>query len=259
MVDVFDEVEEELRQERYSALLKKWGPWVGGAAAAIVIGVGAYQFMEWSGNQRADAASEQYQAAAELYEAGNLMQADSQFQSLAESAPRGYETLALMRRADIALTQGNADEAARLFNRAGEISPEPLIRDLARYQAALAQFDELSYDDLANRLEPLTEGAAPVGLLARELMAAAALRDERWDEARQRYQLLSIALDLPEGMSRRVTQAVSYLNQNAPAAEPVEMTMDDAATADAVADTETLDAAASESAAQPAEQEEDGQ
>ena len=60
-------------------------------------------------------------------------------------------------------------------------------------------------------------------------------------------------------MSRRVTQAVSYLNQNAPAAEPVEMTMDDAATADAVADTETLDAAASESAAQPAEQEEDGQ
>ena len=139
------------------------------------------------------------------------------------------------------------------------LAKSALIRDLARYQAALAQFDELSYDDLANRLEPLTEGAAPVGLLARELMAAAALRDERWDEARQRYQLLSIALDLPEGMSRRVTQAVSYLNQNAPAAEPVEMTMDEAATADADAETESPDAAASEFAAQPAEQEEDGQ
>ena len=255
MVDVFDEVEEELRQERYSTLLRKWGPWVGGAAAAIVLGVGAYQFMEWSSKQRADAASEQYQAAAELYEAGNLVQADSQFQSLADSAPRGYETLALMRRADIALSQGNADEAARLFNRAGEISPEPLIRDLARYQAALAQFDELSYDDLANRLEPLTEGAAPVGLLARELMAAAALRDERWDEARQRYQLLSIALDMPEGMSRRVAQGVSYLNQHAPQAETVDMTTEPAVDAE----TASPDAAAPETAAQPAEQEEDGQ
>ena len=253
MVDVFDEVEEELRQERYNALLRKWGPWVGGAAAAIVLGVGAYQFMEWSSKQRADAASEQYQAAAELYEAGNLLQADSQFQALVESGPRGYETLALMRRAEIALSQGDAEEAARLFNRAGEISPEPLIRDLARYQAALAQFDQLSYDDLANRLEPLTEGSAPVGLLARELMAAAALRDQRWDEARQRYQLLSVALDLPQAMSQRVMQAQSYLDQRAPAAEPVDM---EAAPAEA---SEAVEPAPSEAAPQTAEQEEDGQ
>lgn len=244
MVDVFDEVEEELRQERYNALLKKWGPWVGGVAGAIVLGVGAYQFMEWSSKNRADAASDQYQAAAELYEAGNLAQADSQFQTLIESAPRGYETLALMRRGEIALSQGETEEAARLFNQAAELSPEPLIRDLARYQAALAQFDSLSYDDIANRLEPLTDGAAPVGLLARELMAAAALRDERWDEARQRYQLLSIALDLPEGMSQRVMQAQSYLNQNAPAPE---------------ASAEMSEQAPVDAAAEPAQLEEDGQ
>ncbi|WP_440957332.1 tetratricopeptide repeat protein [Oceanicaulis sp. LC35] len=257
MVDVFDEVEEELRQERYNDLLKKWGPWVGGVAGAIVLGVGAYQFMEWSTKQRADAASDQYQAAAELYEAGNLVQADSQFQALAENAPRGYETLALMRRAEIALSQGDTEQAARLFGQAGELSPEPMIRDLARYQAALAQFDSLSFDDLANRLEPLTEGAAPVGLLARELMAAAALRDERWDEARQRYQLLSIALDLPEGMSQRVMQAQSYINQNAPAAEPVEM----AAEPETIAETpaETTEQAPAETEAEPAQQEEDGQ
>lgn len=257
MVDVFDEVEEELRQERYKALLKQWGPWVGGGVAAIVLGVGAYQFIEWSTKQRADSASDAFQAAAELYEAGNVMQADSQFQALTESAPRGYETLALMRRGDIALSQGNRDEAARLFAQAAELSPEPMIRDLARYQAALAQFDALSYDDLANRLEPLTEGAAPVGLLARELMAAAALRDERWDEARQRYQLLSIALDMPEGMSQRVVEAQSYLNQRAPVAAPVEMTAQPAA--EPAADTQEPAQAPAETAGQTAEQEEDGQ
>ena len=45
MVDVFDEVEEELRQERYHALLRKWGPWVPGGAVTIVAGVAGYQIL----------------------------------------------------------------------------------------------------------------------------------------------------------------------------------------------------------------------
>ncbi|HCR94835.1 MAG TPA: hypothetical protein DIV98_07855 [Oceanicaulis sp.] len=84
-------------------------------------------------------------------------------------------------------------------------------------------------------------------------MAAAALRDQRWDEARQRYQLLSVALDLPQAMSQRVMQAQSYLDQRAPAAEPVDM---EAAPAEA---SEAVEPAPSEAAPQTAEQEEDGQ
>lgn len=228
MADAFDEVEEELRRERYQAMLRKWGPWVAGVAAAIVLGAAGYQYWTATSRQAADAASDAYQSAATLYEAGALNEADAAFASLAETGPRGYATLALMRRAAIAQAGGDTEEAARLFEAAGERSPDPLTRDIARYRAVLVMFDLLSLDDLNLRLEPLTRSESAVGPMARELMAAAALRDQRWDDARRRYDLLAIALDAPSGVQRRAREALAYIDQNAPAAIPAEPAEGDA-------------------------------
>lgn len=233
MADAFDEVEEELRRERYQAMLRKWGPWVAGVAAAIVLGAAGYQYWTATSRQAADAASDAYQAAATLYEADALNEADAAFASLADTGPRGYATLAMMRRAAIAQTAGDAEEAARLYEAAAERSPDPLTRDIARYRAVLAVFDVLSLDDLNLRLEPLTRSDSAVGPLARELMAAAALRDQRWDDARRRYELLTIALDAPAGVQRRAREALAFIEQNAPAAMAAEPAEADAPADDA--------------------------
>ncbi|MEQ8403506.1 MAG: tetratricopeptide repeat protein [Oceanicaulis sp.] len=218
MVDVFDEVEEELRRERYQAALRRFGPWVAGAAAAIVLGAAGYQYFDWSSGRTSAEASDRYQTAAEVLASGDLEAADTAFANLAEDGPRGYAALSLMRRGEIALQQGDAEEAARFFNAAAERSPEPLTRQLATYKAALAQFNVLSYDDVRVRLSPLTEGEAPFGPLARELIAAAAMRAERWEEAQSAYELLSVSLDAPPGVSRRAAEALTYIAQNAPEA-----------------------------------------
>lgn len=247
MVDVFDEVEEELRRERYQALLRSWGPWVGGAAAAIVIAVAGYQFWEWRSNASAAAASDQYMDAAAAIAEGDLNRADAAFEALAESGPRGYAALALLRQGEIALQRGELAEAGRLFELAAERAPEPTTRQLAQYKAALALFDTLSYDDLTLRLRPLTEGAAPFGALARELMAAAALRDERWNEARTTYDLLTVSLDAPPGVARRAAEALTYIRQNAPAPE-TPAAVETAAPAPDLADGAPQDSAADEPA-----------
>jgi hypothetical protein len=216
LVDVFDEVEEELRKERYQALLRQWGPWVGGAAAAIVIAVAGYQFLDWRTGATASAASDQYMDAAAALAEDDLQRAEDQFAQLAQSGPRGYAALALLRQGEIALQRGDADLAGRLFEQAAERAPERTTRQLAQYKAALARFDTLSYDDLTIRLNPLTEGDAPFGALARELMAAAALRDERWEEAQRAYDLLAVAIDAPPGVARRAGEALVFIRQNAP-------------------------------------------
>lgn len=218
MVDVFDEVEEELRRERYQSILRQWGPWVGGAAAAIIVAVSGYQIWDWRSGASAASASDAYMDAAAAFEEGDLARADALFGELAEDGPRGYAAVSLLRQGEIALQQGDGETAGRLFERAGERAPDPVTRQLAQYKAALARFDVLSYDDLTVRLDPLTQGAAPFGPLARELMAAAAVRDERWDEARSAYQLLSVAIDAPPGVSRRAAEALGFIRQNAPEA-----------------------------------------
>ena len=222
MVDVFDEVEEELRKERYQQLLRTWGPWVGLVAALIVVGVAAYQFLSHRSDVAAANASDRYFAASEAASGGDLTAADEAFAALAEEGPPGYAALALLRRAAIAQEQGDLEAAARLYEQAAERSPERLLADTARYKAALARFETLSYDDIQVRLAPLQQGAAPLGALARELIAAAALREERWDEARSAYRLLAVGLDGAPGVSRRAREALVYIAQNAPeeTAEP---------------------------------------
>lgn len=223
MVDVFDEVEEELRRERYNKAFRQWAPWVIGGAVAIVAGVAGYQYWTYQSNASAEAAADAYFTASELFEGGDLEAASAAFSAMAGEEAAGYATLSYMRLGEIALAQNDTEEAARYFEQAAARAPEPLTRQLAQYKAALALFEALSYDDISVRMTPLTEGDALFGVLARELMAMAAMRDERWDEARGHYQLLSVALDAPEGVARRSREALVYIAQNTPqaVAEPV--------------------------------------
>ncbi|TRO96611.1 tetratricopeptide repeat protein [Glycocaulis profundi] len=216
MVDVFDEVEEELRQERYKSLLKKWGPIVGAVALAIVLGVaGNEAWKAWSEGQ-AEEASERFYAARDALEGGDREGAEAGFAAMSEDGPRGYATLALMQRAAMAEEDGDFERAMQLYDEAVQRSPAALIRDLARYRSALAGFDVLSADDIRLRLEPLLTADPAQALLARELIGAAALRDERWDEARRQYQFIQSALDAPQGLRRRAAEALALINVRAP-------------------------------------------
>ena len=225
MVDVFDEVEEELRQDRYRALLREYGPWAGGIAVAIVLGVAGYQFWSWQTRSVSNAASDQFMVAASHLEAGQSVEADLAFAELAESGPRGYAVLALFNRAELALQRGDRDGAIAFLNEAAQRADEPLTRDTAVYRAAVMQFEDLSFDDINLRMQPLINEGSAYGVLARELVAAAAMRDGRWDDARSRYELLAISLDAPPGLAQRAAEALSYINQNAPEAD-VPMTED---------------------------------
>lgn len=50
MVDVFDEVEEQLRSDRYKSLALKSLPWVGALAAVAILGAGGW--MGWTSYQQ---------------------------------------------------------------------------------------------------------------------------------------------------------------------------------------------------------------
>lgn len=217
MVDIFDEVSEEMRKDDVRAFLKKYGPWAAAAVVSLVLSVAGYQFWTFQTKSVSNAASDQFMVAASNAAAGQLDAADEAFAQLADNGPNGYAVLALFNRADLALQRGDRDAAIGFFNEAAERSSEPLTRDTAIYEAAMLQFDDLSFDDLSLRLQSLTSSDSAYSVLARELVAAAALREERWDDARGRYQILTIALDAPPGVAQRAREALSYINQNAPA------------------------------------------
>ena len=240
MADVFDEVEQAQRQEMYKALLRRYGPWLLGVAILVIAFVASYQ--AWNGHKKniIHTASDQFVAAQNLIGSGETIQAELALEKLAESDSNGYQILALMNHGDLALKRGEISFAARLYERAGEVSSDPIIGDLARYKSILIQFDTISFDDLSIRVQTLIKNEGYYGVLARELIGLAAIREKRWDEARRTYDMLAIALDMPPGLRQRIQEAQSYILQNAPETVVSAVTASEPVNTDAITQNQVL-------------------
>lgn len=228
MADIFNEVEEELRKDKYQEWLRTYGPWVAGAAAAVILGVAGYEgWKAWSQNQK-ESASIAYSSAVESYDDARTAEAASAFEDLAANGPDGYAALALMRRGAMALENGDHDAAADFFEAAADRASDPIISDLAAIKAVWARFETYSADDLANRLSPLTGEGRPFRFLAHEAIGMSALQAGNYAAARQAFESIVYAIEAPQGVSARANAALAVTNQMDPR-RPAEAAPDEAA------------------------------
>jgi hypothetical protein len=195
VADIFHEVEEELRKDKYNELLRKWGPWALGAALAIVLGAAGWQGWAYLERQSAWSESDAYFAALDLIEAERYDDADLALQQLAEEASPGYAGLALMQRGELLLQNGDNAGAGYMFEQAADRFNVQSFADLARVKAAMALFDELSTDDLDNRLGETMQPERPYRLLAMEVVAAKAFDTGNLERARLEYDAIANDID----------------------------------------------------------------
>ncbi len=220
MVDVFEEVEDQIRTERYKSLVLKVLPWAIGAA--VIALAAALGYWAWTSNQtkQADKAAEQYVAALETAGKGDQAKAFTAFGEVAKSSDKTYAALALLMQGGIRQEEGKAAEAVKLYDQAAAATSEPLIADLARLKSALALLDTAPYKDIEGRLTPLLEEKRPYRLQAREALAFAKLLAGRTAEARTDFSGLSTVLGASEGMRQRAQAAMGLIDSGSAAALP---------------------------------------
>lgn len=195
MVDVFDEVEEQLRSERYRTLAVKSLPFVAAAVVAVVIGVGGY--WGWTSYQttQANKASEGYQSALETAQKQGPAAAFGRFKTVADGGAAGYKALALLQMGDIRLEENKTKEAVGYFDEAAKAAPNALLGDLARLKSAFALMDTAPYKDLESRLTPLAGEKSPYRVYAKEALAFAKLQAGDLKGARADFVILANSLD----------------------------------------------------------------
>jgi hypothetical protein len=176
VVDVFDEVEEQLRSERYRNLAVKSLPFVAAAVVAVVIGVGGYWGWTSYKSTQANKASEGYQAALVTAQKQGPASAFGQFKAVADGGAEGYKALALLQMGDIRLEENKTKEAVTYFDEAAKAAPNALMGDLARLKSAFALMDTAPYKDLESRLTPLAGEKSPYRVYAKEALAFASCR-----------------------------------------------------------------------------------
>jgi hypothetical protein len=195
VVDVFDEVEEQLRSDRYKSLALKSLPWVGALAVAAILGAGGW--MGWTSHQQnqTNKATEAYQAALTTGQKSGPVAAFPAFEAISKTGTPVYKALALLQMGGARLEQNKTAEAVAYFDQAAKLSPNPVLADLAGLNSALALIDTAPYKDVEARLTPLMGEKSPYRVQAKEALAFAKLRAGDLAGARGDFLVLSSSLD----------------------------------------------------------------
>jgi hypothetical protein len=212
VVDVFEEVEEQIRSDRYRALALKVLPWFIGAVVLILAAVGGWQgYRAWISNQSAKA-SETYAKGLEAQQAGRAGEAKVAWEALSKSGSPAYKSLALQHLGAIKLGDRDVPGAVALFDQAAKAAPDPLVGDAARLKSVYALLDTAPRADIEARLEPLLKEGRPFRMQAREAAAFTKLLAGDSAGARGDFVVVSLAPDAAEGARSRATAAIALID-----------------------------------------------
>jgi hypothetical protein len=209
--ELFDEVDEELRREQLRKLWEKYSVFIVGGALIVVAAVAGWRGYQYWQTQRAAQAGAAFEAAITLSEQNKHAEAQAAFEKLATEAPGGYRTLARLRAASEAAV-ADPQAAAKQFDAIGADSslPQP-EQDLAKTRAAALLLDTAPYEDIRQRLEPLTSAGRTFRHTARDLLAFSAWHGNDAAAARQWVELIMNDAETPSSIRSRAETLLSLL------------------------------------------------
>lgn len=210
MSDIFREVEEEVRRERYAQLWKKYGDVVIAAAALLILAAAGFQVWRYYDHRAREQASQQYQAAQALLDSNQADKAATAFAKLADSAPDGYAVLARLQNAGALEAAGNTKEAIALYKKVAA-GDDPLLAAVARLREAWALVETKPRLEIETLLAPLTDPTSEWRYSAREILAYADYRAGKSAAAQKEYETLAAETGAPIGVRQRANAMATFL------------------------------------------------
>lgn len=205
MSDIFDEIDEELKQDSVWQWWKKYSRIIVPVLVVLVLVVAGY--VAWDRYQQGvqESRAEAFAAAIEAREGGDLSGAADNLSALAaEGGVYGF--LAAVEQGETLAASGDLTGAVAAFETAASKRSEPVYRDLANLQAAMAEVGAEEYAAAISRLESLTAEGRPYRQSARELTGIAMISKGDTDEGVAYLNELREDEGLPGQMSQRIAQ-----------------------------------------------------
>ena len=219
MADIFREVDEDLRHERYLKLWRRWRYWLLGVGVAALGGAVAYVMLADAQESAREAEGRQFAAAVAGIEAGRGGEAADLLAALAADSETGYAALARLSEADARAGRGDISGAIFVYDQmAADSRLDPLYRDLGALLAAQRLVDRASAEEVNQRLAPLLTSQSPWRPLATELSAVAEMRAGNEGAARGLFAELVSDPAAPLGQRQRAAELLLSLGGDLEAA-----------------------------------------
>lgn len=204
---LFDEIEEDLRAERYAKLWKRYGKLVITGIVLLVASVASYQGWQAYDRQQRAEQSERFAAAAKLLSEKKPQEAQKVFSALSAEGRSGYRLLASLRQASILSEKGDHAGAQKIYDAiAADSGFDQIYRDFATLLAVLSKLDTGDPAALIQKLKPLTEDDNTWRFSAKEASALLSLRAGKQKEAYDKLVALANDATTPQGIRARALE-----------------------------------------------------
>ncbi len=210
MTDIFREVEEEVRRERFEQLWKKYGDYVIAGAALIVIAAAAFQLWRVYEKRQQTRAAETFVAAVDMLQGRQAGSAAIVFAKVAQTAPGGYAQVALLEKANALYAAGNIPEAVETYKQVAA-KGDPLLSSVARIRAAWVTVETAPRADTEALLKPLLDQKNPWHPMAHEILAYADYQSGATNKALAEFRAIAADPDTPSAVRGRTHAMAIYL------------------------------------------------
>ena len=209
MADIFDEINEELKQDRMTALWQRYGKYVIAFVVAIVAGVSLTQGYSYYSQKRDARSADVFFNAILSDDVGGALEA------VTEELSDGYVLLAEFRFAAALAENGQAAESEQHYlSIAARDDIQQIYSDIALLLSVMQAPLSTQVSALETRLDPLISSASPLKGLALEQAAALDVRRGNREAAIEKLNELVALTDIPASLRQRASQILTVLDNS---------------------------------------------
>src|SRR3569623_888518 len=213
------EVDEELRRDRMRKLWRQGGPWVIGAAVAVVLAVAGYEGWTWWQKSQAAKSSDQFYAATQIADGTDVAAAKKALDDVIAQGSGGYPMLAQFREAALLSSEGKVDDAVAAYDQLASSINNTHLRELALVLGANLLIDKGDVQAVEQRVGGSLTPASPMRNAAHEVMGLTQYKAGKLDDAMKSFQAI-----LEDPQATRDTQSrvqIYMLQLQAEGAKPL--------------------------------------
>ena len=207
MSDIFQEIDEDLRQDKVARLWKAYGKYLVALAVFIILVIASYRFIEHKNEKNREQTSGLYELASETGRSGDKKAAIELLSDEMFDENRGYSIISKLKKAALAKSNNDLEGTEIVLKEIITNEDIPLyLRDLARLKLFASDSDNNS-----SQLEVLIEEEGPWKFLALELKGGIQLEGGNLKEARSIFKELTDDANTPNNLRRRASEILKAL------------------------------------------------
>lgn len=206
---LFQEVDEDVRQEQYKKLWQRYGNYLMALCVAVVTAVAGFKGWEYWQVKQAETAADVFLDAEQL---AATDKADDALARFAAVNHQGYGQLARLREAGVLLGQDKTEAAVKIYDAvAADAGADAALRDFARVRAAYALTGSLKPAEIEARLAAVNTDTNVWRHAAREAIALSQFASADYAAADRTATAILADAAAPAGIQQRMSMLSQVL------------------------------------------------